>query len=174
MKHPRATVLINLVVPGAGLIILRREWLGLAISLLFGGLCEIGVLGWLLLPSMIPRWLCVTMLASASVIWLGAQVLLMRRWRQSCGSVVGGELMLLIRRSDEAITADNLDEAHDLLRAALSINDEHVDVLERWARLMAQMGHGREAAKAWRRVLQLSDDSVQRGHASKELSGSTR
>ena len=52
---PHWTPWINAVVPGAGLIVRRREWFGLARSLLFALLAQIAVGGVWLWPAAIPR-----------------------------------------------------------------------------------------------------------------------
>jgi hypothetical protein len=73
--------LLNLVLPGAGLIFLRREWLGFSLSLLFGVCGNIALAGWLIAPHAIPpglRWLAVLLTAA---IWLLAQVLFGRQWK---------------------------------------------------------------------------------------------
>lgn len=162
-------VVVNLVVPGAGLIVLRRAWLGFAVALLFCVLSEIGLLGWLLIPATVPRWVSVAALAGGASVWGWSQWLLVRRYRISCGVAADRELRLLGRRSDEAIAANKLSEARDLLLAALTINDEHVETNLRWAQLLTRMGHRREASKAWQRVVQLDGSPERRREATRAL-----
>ena len=169
MVRLRWAVALNLVVPGAGLIILRREWLGFALALLFWVLAEMGLVGWLLVPAMIPGWVSGVALAGGGSVWGWSQWLLVRRMRTSCGEAAARELALLGRRSDEAVAGNDLSEARDLLRAALTINDEHVATNVRWAELMARMGRLGEASKAWRRVLQLDGDGEGRRKAAEAL-----
>ena len=82
------------------------------------------------------------------------------------------ELVLLGKRSDEALESNNLSEARDLLRAALTINDEHVSTNVRWAELMTLMGRPEEASRAWRRVLQLDHSPQGRQRAAAALAAS--
>lgn len=169
MMRLRWVVLVNLVVPGAGLIVLRREWLGFALSLLFCVLAEIGLVGWLLVPATMPGWVSGLALAGGGGVWGWSQWLLLRRIRTSCGEAAERELQVLGRRVDEAVAANNLSEARDLLRAALTINDEHVATNVRWAELMMLMDRCGEASNAWRRVLQLDGDAEGRRKAAAAL-----
>ena len=161
----RWATLVNIVVPGAGLIGLRREWLGVAVAILFCVLAEIALLGWLLMPAVIPGWVSAGALVAATAVWGWSQWLLARWVRLSCGQAAERQLAGLLRRADEARAAAQLDEAADLVRAALRMNDEHVEGLRRWAELMTQTGQRAEAARAWRRVLQLNQDADVRREA---------
>lgn len=164
-----SAVLINILVPGAGLIALRREWLGLAVALLFWVLAEIGIIGLWLTPATIPARVSVGMLIAAFTVWAGCQWLLIKRIRVATGDAVERELTLLSRRVEEAIAKNSLAEAHDLLRAALMLNDEHLEINRRWADLMTKMARNREAARAWHRVIHLEPDPEKRRAARREL-----
>lgn len=71
--------LLNLVVPGVGLILLRREWLGASLALGFGICGHIAVAGWLIAPAAIPRWLAGLATAWAALTWITSQVLCRRQ-----------------------------------------------------------------------------------------------
>ena len=64
---------LNVIAPGVALVILRREWLGLTVALLFTLLAQVALWGLLLLPAGIPvEWSVVSGIA-AGVVWVGAQ-----------------------------------------------------------------------------------------------------
>ncbi|MEK6644102.1 MAG: hypothetical protein AABZ08_09345 [Planctomycetota bacterium] len=70
---------LNILIPGAGLIVRCREWLGFSLSLIFAMCGNVAIAGWLIAPNALPSWL--TWLAAALTIlaWLLAQVLF---WKQ--------------------------------------------------------------------------------------------
>ncbi len=150
--------MLNLAVPGAGLIVLRREWLGSALALLFCLFAQIAVAGFLLLPDVIPGPTVAAAAVSALLIWFGAQWLLAKRIRWFAGESLERELDLLRARSAEAAESGDLLAALDLLRAALTLNDEDVLLNRKWAELASLAGRHADADRAWRRVIQLERD----------------
>ena len=154
--------ILNLLVPGAGLIALRREWLGVANALLFGVLAEVALLGGLLMPAAISAAVTVSASMAAGAVWLWSQRYWWRRWREAGGNAAFRELALLRDRASEAATTGNLIEAIDFLNAALLINDEDLEANTRLAELFERIAQNGAAAKAWRRVLQLEPDSHRR------------
>jgi len=168
MRVTRALVL-NLFVPGAGLIVLRREWLGLAAAALFALLGQIALLGLLLLPATIPPWLTTLGCAGAATVWLGAQFLLGARARALGGDAATEQIALLLQRADQTIASQAYAETEAILRLALAINDEEPTVNIRWAQLMTLMGRFRQARRAWRRVLSLDRTGVHRRTALEAL-----
>ncbi len=73
-----AALILNLLLPGTGLILRRREWLGLALSLLFGICCNVALAGRLIAPAAIPGWLTMLAIVMAAATWLWGQVLFKR------------------------------------------------------------------------------------------------
>ncbi len=166
---PHWKPLINIIVPGAGLIVLRREWLGLAVSLLFGLLAQIGVGGLWLFPAAIPQRVAVAALGLAGLVWLGAQWLTLRRIKSATGPIIEREILVLCHRADDAIASGRFAEADDLLLAARQINDEHPVVNRKLAESAARAGRRRDAVRAWRRVKALAGDPESRAHADRRL-----
>ncbi|HEY3242930.1 MAG TPA: hypothetical protein VGM03_06210 [Phycisphaerae bacterium] len=154
----RLAILLNLLVPGAGLIMLQRDWLGFTLALLFAVLAQIGIAGRWLMPSVMPRSVALGALVAASLVWAGAQWLLLMRWREIAGNGVSAELASLCTRAGEAIRQQRYTDAYDVLRVALTLNDEHPEVLRQWAELLTLMGRFRQARHAWHRLLQLAHD----------------
>lgn len=161
--------ILNLIVPGAGLIALRREWLGLAVAMLFAVLAQIALLGWLVIPVTISRWVSIGAGIAAAGVWWWGQWLTLQRIRQAASPEIERELAALADRARIAIREGNTDEARHLLQTALAINDEDVPANACWAELMTEMGSHSEACRAWRRVLALARDSETRSHARRAL-----
>lgn len=99
-------LLLNLLIPGSGLILLRREWLGFFLAVVFGLGGNIALAGWLVAPAAMPAWLTVAAFASAALTWLVSQVLFRRQClirsriaddllappHQACSAVKKGEI----------------------------------------------------------------------------------
>ncbi|HUU82898.1 MAG TPA: hypothetical protein VM243_05270 [Phycisphaerae bacterium] len=151
----RLAVVCNLIVPGSGLIVLRREWLGLAAAVLFGVFGQTALLGLLLLPATIPAWMTMLSFSAAVFVWLGAQWQLLVRIRTATGPDVERELAFLRRRAAEAVARQAYAEATDILRVAMTLDDEDLEANIQWAELMTLTGKFPQADRAWRRVLQL-------------------
>ena len=66
-----SAILLNVLVPGSGLVILRREWLGLCLALLYGLLAQTALWGVWLIPISIPRLVVVGSAISAAAVWAG-------------------------------------------------------------------------------------------------------
>ena len=82
-RHPAIVWLWNLVVPGAGLIMLRREWLGFCLALLYSLCANFAVTGLLIAPMAWPRWLVAISAVLAGLAWALAQVLCLLQWKNA-------------------------------------------------------------------------------------------
>jgi len=155
-----SAVVLNLLVPGAGLVILRREWLGLCLALLYGLLVQSTLWGVWLIPMSIPRGVVVASAMAAASVWVGAQWLLIQRWRLVTAPEVELEIDSLLARADSTLESGDLESVRRILLVARALNDEHVGVNIRWGRVMQRMGRLHHARATWQRVLRLrpSDD----------------
>lgn len=72
-------LLLNAFIPGAGLILRGRHWLGFALAMLFGLSVNTAIAGWLVAPVAIPRFYTWTATILSVVTWILAQALLLRR-----------------------------------------------------------------------------------------------
>ena len=160
---------LNLVVPGAGLILLRREWLGLVLALLFCLCAQIGLWGWVIVPASIPGWVTSSALAGAGLVWIAAQYTLAIRARRAFGPGLEREIVHLCRLAEEAIAGAEYDKAEELLLVALMLDDEDSRVNTLWARLMTALGRFHHARRAWNRVVQLSREGPERRQAMEAL-----
>jgi len=74
-------LLLNAIIPGAGLVVLRREWLGLANSILFAVFALIFIFSRWITPSDIPAWASYLSLAGVIVVWIGSLVFVVQHGR---------------------------------------------------------------------------------------------
>jgi len=85
--------LINLLIPGTGLILLGREWLGALLAVVFGICGQIALAGWLIAPAAVPRGLVVVAVIVAGLTWIASQAMYQRLWfiqRRSDAETSGG------------------------------------------------------------------------------------
>lgn len=74
--------LLNLILPGAGLILARREWLGFLLAIVFGICGNVALAGWFIAPMAFPSWLTGIATVMTVLAWAVAQVLLRRHLSQ--------------------------------------------------------------------------------------------
>lgn len=161
----RLAIALNVLVPGTGLILLRREWLGAALAGLYIVLLQIALSGLLLLPAVVPAPTARLILAAAAGVWLASMRLVVLRARQVLGKDAAHELTLLLDEAARAVEERRYADARDLLTIAMTHNDEDVRVRLAWAQLMTVTGQFRKAKVAWECVLRLDRASIHRAQA---------
>ncbi len=87
--------LFNILIPGAGLIVRCREWLGFSLSLIFAICGNVAIAGWLIAPNALPTWLMWLAVALTILSWLLAQLLF---WKQ-------GQAMVRLKRLSQPQSA---------------------------------------------------------------------
>ncbi len=166
----KIAILSNLLIPGSGLILLRREWLGLATALLFGAAVQTVLAGTLVVPESVPGLLTAGCVGVAVTVWLTSQWQMVVRLRLVCGSALKDELVELRERAAAAAERRRFAEAIDIMRLALSLNDEDLECNLEWAKLMTAMGRFPEARRAWHRILRLDRNRSHSREAKEALS----
>ena len=68
--------LLNLIIPGSGLILHGREWLGFLLALMFGICANISIAGFIIAPSAFPRWIVWLAVVFSISFWTAAQLFL--------------------------------------------------------------------------------------------------
>jgi len=151
-------VIFNVLVPGAGLILLGRAWTGLVAALLFAVCAELAVCGVVISPAGIPLWLTVTTGILAAGTWVLGQGMLADRIRTLRNPSLPQELEALRREAAEAMARGDLLEAKGVLRLAADLDLGATETLALWARLMTLLGRFRDARRAWVRVSGSGED----------------
>lgn len=126
---------LNILFPGVGLILRRREWLGLTHAVLFSLCANLAIAAWLIAPDAIPGWLAVLATVFTLLAWLAAQGLLARHEMEIRRRTK--VLAALIQEARQSLGANRLDVARVALESALEIDSEHPDVKGLWDRLGA-------------------------------------
>ena len=159
----------NALVPGAGLVLMRREWLGAALTVLFTTAVLVALWGWLLIPLEVPRWVTIGAAIAAAVTWLAAQALAWSRGRLVLGEEARARLRFLEQEAAEALERGELAEARELLLVALTLNDEYLPIRRQWAVLLTRTGRLPDARRAWKKLLKLDRAGTYREEARKAL-----
>lgn len=146
---------LNLVAPGAGLIVLRREWLGAVLALLFTVLLQLGLWGLLIIPEEFTGAATWGSLAAACGVWLAAQGMGAARARAILGPGARQQLQVLHAQAALDIEQARLADARELLLIALALSDEDPKSRCLWAQLMTLTGNFQAARKGWETVLKL-------------------
>jgi hypothetical protein len=150
---------LNLCLPGSGLIVLRREWLGLSLAVVFGICGNVALTGWLIAPAAVPAWLTLLAFVFTALTWLAGQLLL---WRQmQSQSRCESDMRVLLREARCALEKGEVEPAGVCLESALALDDENVELHLLRARLFTMEGDDRAARKALRRAAKVD---VRRRH----------
>jgi len=134
---------LNMLLPGTGLIVLRREWLGVCLVVLFGMCGHVAVAGWLIAPETIPPRSSGLALALAVSAWILAQWLY-RRQKVFLTQRAAG-LDILLREARSALQSYDLATARRALESGLALDDENVQ-LQDLARMLESVERERVAA----------------------------
>ena len=158
---------LNVLLPGAGLIIRRRAWLGFSLAFVFGICGNVALAGWLIAPAAVPTWLTQVALGLAGLAWLSAQLLLRRQDHVLRRRASG--LAAILREAGSALEAGDLGSARLALESGVAINDESADLYALQARLCALEDDPQGMRAAWRRVVKLDRDGRYREEAKRVL-----
>jgi Arc/MetJ-type ribon-helix-helix transcriptional regulator len=156
---------LNLLAPGAGLVILRREWLGLSLAMLFVVAAQVALWGLFIVPATVPRPVALLGAVGAGVVWLISGKLTLTRARLVLHDDVARDVDLLREGAERAVDEGRFADAGELLRQAMALDDQDPAVRSQWARVMALTGRFGEARRAWRSVLRLDPDHERRSEA---------
>ncbi len=161
MRFVTAAIL-NILAPGAGLILLGRAWPGLVTVVLFAICAEMAVWGVLISPAGVPGWLTLGAAALAAGTWLLGQWMLRDRLGTLRNPSLGRELEALRHEADAAVERGDLAEARGLLRLALDLDPDSPATVRQWARLMTLLGRFRESRRAWEHLIHVGDEPARR------------
>lgn len=151
---------MNLLAPGAGLVLLGRVWLGVAVAVWFALGAESAALGWLIAPLSFPKWLLLTGAVVAASGWFVGQGLLVGRIRFLLDPNLPAEIGALRRLAETEMAQGRLGAARSALRAALMIDDADLATRILWARLISMQGRSTQARRAWLEAEQLDTDHL--------------
>lgn len=149
---------LNVLVPGTGLMLLGRAWLGLSLAMWYGLAAEAFLGAWLIAPAVVPGWLLPVAAALAGLAWLAGQVLLIRRIAFLRDPKLAEEMALIRKTVEDALAAGDHRAARTALRVALSVDDADIASRVLYARLMTATCGGRRARQAWQGAARLDTE----------------
>lgn len=161
--------LFNVVLPGSGLIIRRREWLGFSLAVVFGLCGNVALAGWLIAPAAVPFWLTMLAVGLSGLSWVASQLLLHRQVVSLRRRAMG--LGVLLREARSALEAGDTKSAHLALESGAALDDENVELHVLRARLCALEHDHTGASAAWRHVLKLDRRGPNGREARRALDG---
>lgn len=147
------TWLLNLLLPGTGLIIRRREWFGLFIALFFALCCNVAIAGLHIAPAAVPHWLSHVAVLLVAMTWLLAQIFLYRQGREE--QRTAHALENILREIQLALDANNVELAGEAVESGLALNEESVELQVLRAQVAKRSGNERALHDACRRVRKL-------------------
>lgn len=136
-------MLLNLVIPGAGLVALRREWLGLSVAVWFSVALNSAVLGMWVLPSEMPMWFVLGGGTLAMVAHFLSQMWFVRQANLILSPQLEEDLTELCDRCRAAIDDQDFRTANRLLDMARRLNDEHPEAAVLRSKLLDIQGNRR-------------------------------
>ncbi len=151
-------IVLNAVIPGTGLILLGRLWLGIALAVWFAMAGEVALGGWLVAPAVIPEWMTLSGAALCGAAWLLGQFLIVQRVRFLGDPELPEELADLRALAERALARGNHKAARLALVAAMAMDDTDVETRIVWARLVTETSKPARARRVWRGVARLDRD----------------
>jgi len=131
-------LILNLVIPGAGLMLRGRYWLGFALAMLFALAANVAIAGWLVAPVAIPRIYSWTASIIAVMTWVLAQVLIVRH--PSSPADAEPAVGTLLEQAQDAMSRRDWTAARTAIDAALELNQENAEMNDLRARVNTLAG----------------------------------
>ena len=152
----RFAIVLNVLLPGSGLILARKHWLGSMLAMLFTGFGQLTLWGAWIAPEIVSPVLLGVAAGSSAMLWIAAQGLLLRQLRRIPGPEDRqSQVATCFALADQAVVEGRFAEARGALDVALTVDDENPETYAKLARLTAQVGRYGEARRAWRSVADL-------------------
>ena len=145
--------LLNILIPGSGLIILRREWLGFFLSLFYAICGNVALTGTMIAPESVPGWATVIAALLAALTWMMGQLLLKARQTDIVRRRSG--LSRVLTDAETALSTGDVDGAREHLAGGSELDEESVEWHVLWARVCTMKGDATGGREAWSRVMRL-------------------
>lgn len=154
--------LVNLLLPGGGLILIGAIGSGFAVGLAFAACANLALVATFLIPDDFTRGTHALIVGVAGGCYVGAQI----RYAQAVRSVRRDARAKLrrdaLRRSGALLAEGRSEQALELLYALSEACPGDLLVTYRLAQVLTDAGHKRAARIAWRRLLVLDRHGVYR------------
>jgi hypothetical protein len=153
---------LNLLVPGAGLVLLGRIWLGLALGLLFLITVNFVIASLFLAPEAAPSpWRELGILAAA-LVYISAQGWQAQRVRTGLAASAERTRRESLSRAIALLEGGDAAAAHEALRPLLPQAEGDLAIAYHFAEIVSAQGAGDAARAAWARVRKLDRHHIYR------------
>lgn len=170
LRRSRWTLWLNILAPGSGLIALQRESAGLPLALCFALSAQTALLGLLVIPKAIGSAITIAAVALSAVIWLTAQVLLLRRLHDLQDLERQIQAAARIEQAREAVLVGQWGPARQLLFEAAEYDIEQPELNWLLAKVYSAVARSDQAARQWRRLRQVDRSAKYESDAASALS----
>jgi len=147
--------LINLVVPGGGLILIGSETMGVLIALLFTAAASFAIAASLLFPADFPPTWRGLGIGVAVGTYLGAQIRYAQTVRHQCERAADESRGAALQGVRRALLAGRVEDAWRALQPVVEQAENDLVVAYRLAQVLTAREGGAAALAAWRRVRRL-------------------
>lgn len=152
----------NLVVPGGGLILAGRLWLGVAVGLLFALTANLAVVTTLVVPDDVPGWLRIAFLTLSGAIYVAAQWLLAQTLRGHERCAAEAERRRILAAAVACLERGEPERALTALEPLRALAERDLVVAYRWAQVLTAARDVPAARAAWERVAALDRHRIYR------------
>ena len=164
--NPNAIVsisrLVNLLIPGGGLILIGAEAIGVAVALLFAVAANAVLGSSLLFPdALTPAWRGLAIGVTLGT-YLGAQIRFAQTVRQQQLRSADQQRRMALRDARQALLDDRVQDARNALQPVVDRADDDLPLAYRLAQVLTACGEQVAARAAWRRVRRLDHHKIYR------------
>lgn len=164
-KTLRLAQRINWWLPGVGLILAHRLWLGLAVGVLFTLLANLVIWGAAIVPDSVPRFFLFLTGGLLAGTYAGAQYLLSRDVRHRRAAAHRAERTRILNQATEFLARGDIDRAGACVEALLPHAEDDLMVAVRVAQTLTAARDAPRGIEAWLRVRRLDIQAVYRRDA---------
>jgi hypothetical protein len=161
-KYATSGQLLNLLIPGGGLILIGSETIGALVALLFTAAANFAIVAALLIPDEVPLTWRGLGLGVTIGTYLGAQIRYAQTVRHQRARAARQRRHAALGDARRAVLAGRADEAWQALQPLAEQADRDLVVAYRFAQVLTARGGGVAALAAWRRVRRLDRHRVYR------------
>ncbi len=157
---PGAARVVNLLLPGGGLILIGHVWAGATVALLFAAFANVAIGAALIFPDDVQPWQGGLAIGLAGGVYAGAQIRLALTLRQSRRDEAAARRRRVLTEVRELMRDGEHRRALDALAALEPAAPTDLLVAYRKAQVLTEMGDPQAAAAAWERLRELDRHKI--------------
>lgn len=154
--------LVNLLIPGGGLILLGRIVAGLIVALAFTLLCNLALAATLLIPHDVPEWARRASIGATAIVYVLSQLLVAHVVRVERRAAEAERRREILERVVRELAAGRAAEAWEALEPLRPLAESDLLVAYRAAQVLTALGDGPAALRAWKNLRRLDCHRIYR------------